>query len=192
MAAQEYEQYLERWEAAEQDLSAALAAEERALERFGAIQLPPHPDSLPEVHSAADPTTSIAMEVPTRSDSGESRQQGSQPLALAALLIALAVAVLAAVKLARSGGEVFFENVDDMAAALALPVMGVISMSDNVVIPQVPAPRLARQVSLVGEILLAVFAFALVAYGVQNPAALWQVFIHPLDSLSGAIRSLLD
>jgi hypothetical protein len=117
-------------------------------------------------------------------------------LALAALLIALAVAALAAVKLARSSSDVYFENVDDVAAALALPVVGVISPFDNAVsssaLSQPPATRLVRHITLACELTLAVIAFALVAYGVQNPAALWHACTHPLESLGNIARFLAD
>ena len=117
-------------------------------------------------------------------------------MALAALLIALAVAALAAVKLARSSSDVYFESVDDVAAALALPIMGVISPFDNAApsnaLPQSPATRLTRHVMLACELMLAVIAFALVAYGVQNPAALWLACTHPLESLGNIARCLAN
>lgn len=205
MAAEQYEQHVERWQAAEEDLKTALAAEERAVARLAAIKLAPAPPS-PTPASAAtpsvltsEPSAAVAAPAPQRpaaSTASEPRQQGSQPLALAALLIALAVAALAAVKLARSSSDVYFENVDDVAAALALPVVGVISAIDNVapsmLLPQPADKRLSRHARLACELLLAVIAFALVAYGVQNPAALWHVCSHPLESLGNIARFLAD
>ena len=206
MAAEQYEQHVERWQAAEEDLKTALDAEERAVARLAAIQLPPTlppiapppPAATPSILTS-EPSVTVAPPAPPRpsaSTAGESRKQGSQPLALAALLIALAVAALAAVKLARSSSDVYFENVDDVAAALALPVMGVLAPIDNApssfLFSQTPATRLPRHLALACELLLAVIAFAVVAYGVQNPAALWHVCSHPLESLGNIARFLAD
>jgi hypothetical protein len=206
MAAEQYEQHVERWQAAEEDLKTALDAEERAVARLASIQLrpalpsmtPPPPTATPSILTS-EPSVTVAAPAPSRpaaSTAGESRQQGSQPLALAALLIALAVAALAAVKLARSSSDVYFENVDDVAAALALPVMGVLVPIDNVsssiLFSQRPATRMTRRAMLACELLLAVIAFAIVAYGVQNPSALWHVCMHPLESLGNIARFLAD
>ena len=209
MAAEQYEQHVERWQAAEEDLKTALDAEDRAVARLASIQLPPALPSMTPPPPAATPSILTsepsvtpappappAPPRPAASTAGESRQQGSQPLALAALLIALAVAALAAVKLARSSSDVYFENVDDVAAALALPVMGVLVPIDNVsssiLFSQVPATRLTRHAMLACELLLAVIAFAIVAYGVQNPSALWHVCMHPLESLGNIARFLTN
>ncbi len=203
MAAEQYEQHVERWQAAEEDLKTALEAEEQAVARLASIQLPPAlpsmtlppPAATPSILTS-EPSVTVAPPRPAASTAGESRQQGSQPLALAALLIALAVAALAAVKLARSSSDVYFENVDDVAAALALPVMGVLVPTDNVpssiLFSQLPATRLTRRAMLACELLLAVIAFALVAYGVQNPTALWHVCTHPLESLGNIARFLAN
>jgi hypothetical protein len=199
MAAEQYEQHVERWQAAEQDLKAALDAEEQAVARLAAIQLPPAPTipspaATPSVLTSESSVPAPAPHRPAASTAGEAPQQGSQPLALAALLIALAVAALAAVRLARSSSDVYFENVDDVAAALALPVVGVISAIDNAapsILMLQPSPtRLSRHAMLACELLLAVIAFALVAYGVQNPAALWHVCTHPMESLGHIARFL--
>jgi hypothetical protein len=198
MAAEEYEQHVERWQASEEDLKTALDAEEWAAARLAAIQLPPASRpaiKTPDVINADPPVTGTApaAQPPAVAMDDPSRQQGSQPLALAALLIALAVAALAAVRLARSSSDVYFENVDDLAAALALPVVGVITSTDNSVtasLSQSPATRWIRNATFACELLLAVIAFALVAYGVQNPGAMWHACTHPLESLSNIGRYL--
>jgi hypothetical protein len=194
LAAEQYEQHFERWQAAEDDLK-TLDSEERAAARLAAIQLPaPLEPTTASSILTGEPTVTPSAAPPrsAASTSDDSQQQGSQPVALAALLIALAVAALAAVKLARSTNDVYFENVDDVAAALALPVVGVISPFDNaassIAVPQPQPPRLIRQITLACELTLAVIAFALVAYGVQNPAALWQACTHPLQSLGNIVR----
>jgi hypothetical protein len=46
-------------------------------------------------------------------------------MALAALVLALAVAAVAAVRLARSSADPIFSSPDEVAAALAIPVVGI-------------------------------------------------------------------
>ena len=94
MAAEQYEQHVERWQAAEEDLKTALDAEERAVARLASIQLPPALPSMTPPPPAAtpsiltsEPSVTVAAPAPPRpaaSTASESRQQGSQPLALAA------------------------------------------------------------------------------------------------------------
>ncbi len=200
LAAEEYEQHVERWQAAEQDLKAALDVEERAAARLAAIESPPAPtpsiSSIGIMNSEPAATEAAPVVQPTTAPmDSPSRQEGSQPLALAALLIALAVAALAAVRLARSSSDVYFENVDDVAAALALPVMGIITSTDSSTaasLSQPPAARWIRNATFACELLLAVIAFALVAYGVQNPGALWHACTHPWESLGNISRYLAN
>jgi hypothetical protein len=197
-AAEEYEQYVERWQAAEQDFKAALDVEERAAARLAAVQLPPAPPMNAPGDVTSQPAATKAapaVQPPAVAMDDTSRQQGSQPLALAALVIAVAVAALAAVRLARSSSDVYFENVDDVAAALALPVMGVITSTDNSATassPHPPAARWIRNATFACELILAVIAFALVAYGVQKPGALWHACMHPLESLGNIGRYLAN
>ncbi len=189
-AAEQYRQHIERWQAAQQDLHAALEAEEQAAARLAAIKLPSTTASVaPVPHSKPAAAAPIAAPTTTRKVAApDNHQQRSQSLALAALLIALAVAALAAVKLARSTGDTFFASVDDVAAALALPVVGVIPAVDRRAEIRAVRARVVRRSVFAAEILLAVAVFALVAYCVQNLSSAWQLCTHPLESLSRVTR----
>lgn len=169
-----YEKVFVRWQSAERNLRKAVAAEDAAAQNLAAFELPEEPrlqptQGLPQLNAVYD-----------------GPQNGSQSLALAALLIALAVAALAAVRLARS--DSIFSGVDDVAAALALPVVGVIpaSASASSTFQPVAIRPVVRGAVVVGEIVLAFLAFTLIAYGLQNPAAIWQFCTDPLDSFRRA------
>jgi hypothetical protein len=186
-AAQEFDALRGRLQVAESNLTHALAEAQRADARLAELKrsAPIHeaPDTLTE---RAEPVQLPSVESRKTADRAETPvgdDQRSQPLALAALVIALAVAALAAVKLARSGSDAVFASVDDVAAALALPVVGIIPLADSPA-SVAPAGRLARPLVLAGQILLATLLFALIAYGVQNPGTLWEACLHPLDTLS--------
>ncbi len=167
----EYHLLLAGWQDAEHNLQAAIAAEIVARERLAALTAPPAPASPPVLIPAPLP------EKQKREAGEESRSGGSQPLALAALLIALAVAALAAVRLAHS--ESIFGSIEEVAAGLALPIVGVI--------PAIESNRPARWgvvrfAILLGELALAFAAFAALAYGVQNAPAIWHYLRSTLES----------
>lgn len=116
-------------------------------------------------------------------------QKNSQPLALVAMLAALALAGLAAIKLARASNQGVFTSADEVGAALALPVVGVIPA----IVAASPARTAARPVlrgaRLFLEIGLALMVFAAVAYFVQDPSFFWRLWDHPLEWLEFAARS---
>jgi hypothetical protein len=168
-----YEQVFQRWQVAQRKLQAAIAAEDAAAERLAACDVPE--DSKPLAAQNLSPMTEVS----------DGPQNGSQPLALAALLIALAVAALAAARLARS--DSIFSSIDEVAAALALPVVGVIPAMASTSTPARTATRpLVRGTIVVGEIVAAFLVFTLVAYGLQNPAAIWQFCTDPLEAVRRA------
>ena len=115
----------------------------------------------------------------------EPHRAGSQPLVLGALVLALVVAALAAIKLAKAGDDTVFSGADDAAATLALPVMGIIPATPSGLRNTSHAQRL-RAVQFLAQLLAAVLVFAAVAYAVQNPAAVWEFCTHPGEWFSGA------
>lgn len=211
-AAAEYQQLYDDWQAAEQRLDDALATETAAAERLEATAPPkpqvaesasPAPGNTPLDNRQTGPSVAADAEPPREhvNESGdtaaathlppsEADSAGSQPLALAAMLIALAVAALAAVRLARSSADPTFASVDEAAAALAIPVVGIIpATAARLQRARMDGSR-PRNLILVGQILLAGIVFAAVAYGVQNPGNLWRLCTHPLQALGSLLRSL--
>jgi hypothetical protein len=120
----------------------------------------------------------------------DSDSSGLQPLALAALLIALAVAALAAVWLARSTADPLFASVDEVAAALAIPVVGIIPATAGRLQPANLKASRQRRWILLGQILLAVLVFVVIACAVQNPGDLWRLCAHPLRALGSLVRGI--
>ncbi|HEV3136925.1 MAG TPA: hypothetical protein VGZ26_03455 [Pirellulales bacterium] len=184
-----YEELLARWQSADRDLQAAVESERQAAERLADIKPPVSPAAA--VASVTPPPFTQPLPLPKHSESrptAKSRPQGSQPLALAVLLIALVVVALAAVKLARSSADVVFTSAAEVSAALALPVVGIIpavEMAND----ELPATRrVARGTRLLAEVLLAVAVFVAVAYLVQDPSIIWQICIDPADGLSRLMR----
>lgn len=171
--AAEYEELFAAWRAAEDALATALDerdAAERALDAFAALgagaaspKVLPVEEPIATEEQAAQPAPSVAQPaVPVP----PSEAQGSQTLALAALLIALAVAALAAVRLARSAADPVFASVDEIAAALALPVVGVIPAAGSRTSRATATSSLLRS-RLWFQLALAVVVFALVVLVIQ-------------------------
>jgi hypothetical protein len=165
------ESALGRWEQAQHTLEAAMNAESTAVERLVASLSRTPANSSLEVETktaATSPTSAAATET---GQAARRKRRGSQPLVLAALIIALVVAAIGSVKLARTVDESVFAGADDAAATLALPVVGVIPAA---------APALAyrtfferhRTLTFLAQLMLTVLVFAAVAYCVQNLALL--------------------
>ncbi len=151
-----YEPLFQRWQAAEQAAHAAIRAENLAAEHWAAVK------------STAAPAVAAAgpeSQQTTQNHAYQPGEQGSQPLALTALVLALAVAALAAIKLARSSSDPIFASADEVAAVLALPLVGTLPAAE--VLEQAAKP-LPRTTWLLGEIVLAVIVFGAVAYLVQS------------------------
>ncbi len=156
-----YEPLFERWQAAEQASQSAIRAENRAAEHLAAVK------------SAAAPAVAADLpELPPTTQKGayQRDERGSQPLALTALVLALAVAALAAIKLARSSSDPIFASADEVAAALALPMVGILPAAEALEMALPAARPLPRSTRLLGEIVLAVIVFGAVAYLVQSTA----------------------
>jgi hypothetical protein len=170
--AEQYQRIFERWQTAERNLQLAVAAENDATRRLAAIEPPANAKPQGKSRSTAKPVPAVA----------DGRLPTSQPLALAALLIALAVAALAAVRLARSDSS--FSNLDEVAAALALPVICVIPGVKSAGGRRTSAASITRGVVFVAELVVAFFIFVMLAYGVQNAPVLWRLGTHPVETLN--------
>ncbi len=166
---------LERWEKAHRALESAMQAESSAVERLATIA-----NSTTETKTA-DVSESLPTVADARGTSNPVRKM-SQPIVLAALMIALIVAAIAAVKLARVADDTLFADADDASSALSLPVVGVIPAA---------APALARRgflvrhrmITVVLQLAATVLVFAAVAFCVQNPASVWQFLTNPAEVL---------
>jgi hypothetical protein len=170
----QYQEILDRWQAAERNLQTALEIENAAAKRLAAFEVP----SLDEAGQSSEPAATSQLN--DSSASSPSSQRASQSLALAALLIALALAALAAVRLARS--DSVFATADDVAAALAVPVVGIIPAI--AARGSAAAPRsLLRSALLLVEIVLAIALLALVVSSLQRPGFLSQMFSDPIGTL---------
>jgi hypothetical protein len=108
---------------------------------------------------------------------------------LAALLIALAVAALAAVRLARSTADPIFASADEVAAALAIPVVGIIPAAAARVQKARSVTR-RRKVPLVLQLFVAGGVFALAAFVVQNTGGLWQHCSEALQAVGSATEAI--
>ncbi|MGD9722246.1 MAG: hypothetical protein AB7O59_11610 [Pirellulales bacterium] len=178
-----------KWEAAQRKLQAAMEAESSHAERLAATAARLSEMALAaadqqETKTAATaPLLPAAPDLPASPQSDPSApQNSSQPLVLAALVIALVVAAVASIKLARSQSANVFSGADDTAATLSLPVIGVIPA---------PTPAMAyasvfqrhRTMTFLAQMLLAVIVFAIVAWCVQNPGSMWQFVREPAEVL---------
>jgi hypothetical protein len=208
--AAEYQGLYDEWQSAERRLDAALVAESAAAGRLAAIE-----SALPHVAQAAPGGVSTAADdgpaaesqdaalAQPRSAAAESKRvaaaarpaaaasdsDGAQPLALAALLIALAVAALAAVRLARSTADPIFASADEVAAALAIPVVGIIPAAAARV-QKARSDTRRRKVPLVLQLFVAGGVFALAAFVVQNTGGLWQHCSEALQAVGSATEAI--
>ena len=208
----EYQVLLDQWQSAHRALSSALAAEKVAQRRLQ-VSILSQPKVDPSATQASgdlpgdEPSVESQHESATTSaqsgagDSGpmatgpggppsDTSSSGSQPLALAALLIALAVAALAAVRLARSTANPVFASVDEVATALAMPVVGIVPASAA----RRPVPQSGtssrKNWIVFGQLLFAACVFAAVAFGVQNPGDLWRHCTDPLQALGSLAQAM--
>lgn len=189
-AGDRYAQLYEEWQTAERAVDLALAAETAAIGQLETLdQTPPAvvdaPAPMPPVATepaAAPPALPLApapAPAPLKAEPQSAARGGrsnSQPLALAALLIALAVAAFAAVRLARSTADPIFASADEVAAALALPVVGIIPRTAFKPRRMMNRRKSTRRAIVAAQIALAVAVFALVAMFVQNPAGILRLF----------------
>jgi hypothetical protein len=185
-----YEEILARWQSSDRDLQTAVEAERQASRRLADIKPPASPAVSVALVTPAPVTQPLPL--PAHSAAGptvKTRPQGSQPLALAVLLVALVVVALAAVKLARSNADAVFSSAAEISATLALPVVGILPAAEMANDEHPATRRLTHWTRLLAEVLLALAVFVAVAYLVQNPLIIWQICTDPVEGLSRIMHS---
>lgn len=184
-ATEQYGKLLDRWQEAVRTLSQAKDEERKASESLTVAEKMAADLAAKKAAKIEQTKTSAVAVVEHPPATTENAKKHSQPLALAALLIALAVAALGAVRLARSS-SVNFNTLEEISAALALPVVGVIPANKLAGPNQTVAAAAVRTGLLIGELLLAFLIFAAIAYSFQAPGFVWQLITDPLTGLRGA------
>ena len=175
-AAKEYQRLFERWRGAERQFQAAIQAEYSLVQSQAAPKGRPTPIAQaarpavlapPARQTVSRIATSPALPQANTSAAIRAPNRSSQPLALGAFLMALVITAWAAVKLARSTSGALFSSVDDVSAALALPVVGVIPASSSPRLAHATESASLRLLTLVAQLVIAIIVFAIVAYTVQ-------------------------
>ncbi|MEX2115232.1 MAG: hypothetical protein WD845_18715 [Pirellulales bacterium] len=179
------EQALANWDSAQESLEAAMDAESATAERIVALTSRQTAARVPPVAPHAPATQPADIPQVSAEPHGVSPQRAarsSQPIVLAALMVALVIAAFASVKLARANDESVFAGADDAAAALSLPVVGVIPATAAALAHGTLFQR-HRTLTFMGQVLVAVVVFALVAFCVQNPSFIWRLVTEPWAAL---------
>ncbi len=184
------EEALANWDAAQEMLEAAMDAESATAQRIvamtsrqAAAQVAPTPAAKqPAAHATEPAETALVAIKPQQPDLPQRDARSSQPLVLAALILALVVAAIASVKLARATDASIFAGADDAAAALSLPVVGVIPAATGAMAHSTVFQRY-RTLTFLGQVFVAVVVFAFVAFIVQNPGFVWQLVTEPWSVL---------
>jgi hypothetical protein len=111
----------------------------------------------------------------------------SQPFALAAIIAAIVVAIAASIWLARSSNEGVFPTAEAVKSGLDLPLAGVVPSA-------YPQPRrrkrLPRGVVLLGQVVLALAVFGVVAYTISAPGLMEQFCSESIATLDRAWTSV--
>jgi hypothetical protein len=192
-AAAEFRELFADWQSCEHALDVARVAESAAIERLAALSVVASPPTRPAQISSAPPVASPpiiedsersapAAAMPPSSSSAANAT--SQSFALGALAIGLAIAALAAVILSRSGSDQLFANADDVAAALAVPVVGIVPA----VATRDRAAAMAdirRFLAVIVQIVVAVAVFAAIAFAVQHVDTVLRFSASPVTSIRG-------
>ncbi len=192
-AAAEFRELFADWQSCEHALEVARVAESAAIERLAALSVVASPPTRPAQISSAPPVASPpiiedsersapAAAMPPSSSSAANAT--SQSFALGALAIGLAIAALAAVILSRSGSDQLFANADDVAAALAVPVVGIVPA----VATRDRAAAMAdirRFLAVIVQIVVAVAVFAAIAFAVQHVDTVLRFSASPVTSIRG-------
>jgi hypothetical protein len=190
------------WQACEKDLEKARDVETKAIEGLAALPVAaplaekpveltpstptPHPPAAAVIIDDRVPSPQAPVATATPVAAPVASSAGSESLALAALAVALAISALAAVKLSRAASDPLFSSADDVAAALAVPVVGILTatLSGN----RAGEPAALRRTVVVGlQILLAVTVFVAIAYLVQHLEDLTQFRANPITAIRGWI-----
>jgi hypothetical protein len=159
-----------KWESTQRALDNAMDAETAAARRLAELASQISRAERGETRVLAEPAPAGPTDIAsTAHESAPRESRSSQSFVLAALIIALLAAAVASVKLARASDDSVFAGADDAAAALSLPVVGVIPATTHAVARGSLFGRY-RALTLLAQMLLAVAVFAAVAYIVQSPA----------------------
>lgn len=169
-AALALDEALAKWEKAQRMLETAMEHQSSAAQQLAAIASQA-PVAEPAVVVATSESKPAMPSQPVSESNGTLSREpsASHPLVLVALIVALVVAAVASVKLARASDSSVFAGPDDAAATLSLPVVGVIPATSHAVVHSSFFQRY-RAVTFLLQMLLAVMVFAVVAYVVQSPA----------------------
>ncbi len=193
-----YQRLLGNWRTAERRLESARLAEAAAADRLAAVtnlllhspaardeMAAPSPDRVqshsptePKVeHQAADSSATVLA------DSHHEQASRTQTLALASLALAVMLAALAAVRLARATSDPLFASADEVSASLAVPVVGIVPF--GVRNSRATDAGMRRGFFLLGQITLALALFGAVAYAVVH----FDAVLHLLSDPVGTLRS---
>ncbi len=206
--AENYQRLFGDWQAAQQRLESAGLAESAAADRLAAVaslafphgpqEMPfashstPAPDYAPPeadhpatvVAEPAQEIISAAQQQPTivGADDAE-RASRTQTLALAALALAVMLAALAAIRLARATSDPLFASADEVAAALAIPVVGIVPYGARSTTAHNPGMK--RSLSMIGQIALALAVFCAVAFAIVHLGEIVELIRDPVGRCRG-------
>ena len=95
---------------------------------------------------------------------------------------------MAVIRLARTSKDGPFANIEEVGTTLELPVVAVVP-AVKMHAPTAPGPaKIGRGVRLIGQLLLALVVFAVVAYFVQAPGRGWGLNNDAVESVTQAIE----
>jgi hypothetical protein len=186
--ATQYQQLLSDWRTAERRLESARLAETAAADRLHTLTdmllhsapaspAPSSPAPLAEAgiepqqpaeasrHAQQHDAQMAAPAVDPGSDQSEKASR-TQTLALAALALAVMLAALAAVRLARATADPLFASADEASAALAIPVVGIVPFGAKSTSATASTAR--RSLLMVAQVLIALVVFGTIAYVVVH------------------------
>lgn len=197
--AAEYRRLLGDWRTAERRLDSARQAESAAADQLHAVTElllhrpaqgastatpPADPAAAPlagESHDAPHPREADSAVAIPAGEAQNVRASRTQTLALASLALAVMLAALAAVRLARATADPLFSSADEVSAALAVPVVGLIPFGAKTAAASDSGIR--RGAVLLAQVVLALALFSAVAYGVVHFDALIRFFSNPVETL---------
>jgi len=196
-----YQSLLRDWRTAERRLESARLAEAAAADRLAAVtNLLLHSPAAGDAMARLSPATNSPDQGQphAQADAASDREAGdtsatlpvdahhekasrTQTLALASLALAVMLAALAAVRLARATSDPLFASADDVSAALAVPVVGIVPFGAKLTSSSYGGAR--RGLVMLGQIAIALALFIAVAYAVVHFDALLRFLSDPVSML---------
>lgn len=182
--AAEFRRLLRDWQTAERRLESARLAETAAADDLRAITelllhsaapetpglpMPTTPAEPAPLESTGDsePASQVLPAAAAPTELTQQRTPRTQTLALASLALAVMLAALAAVRLARSSADPLFASADEVSAALAVPVVGIVPFGAKASSTEVPT-GIRRGLLLLAQVVIALLVFGAVAYAVVH------------------------